>query len=99
VEEALGELAIGRKRELTAAGLDGAGGQLGCGWGGLVRRGERQRHLYRGRADLLATIGLAGDAPGDARAGRRGRDRRSIACTYGGSAFEAFQVSKASGGA
>jgi hypothetical protein len=99
VEEALGELAVGRKRELTAAGLGGAGGQLGCRWGGRVRRGERQRRLYKGRADLLATIGLAGDAPGDARAGRRGRDRRSIACTYGGSVFKTFPVSKASGGA
>jgi hypothetical protein len=69
VEEALGEPAVGRKRELAAAGLDGAGGSSGADGAAWCARGEGQWRLYRGRADLLATIGLAGDAPGDARAG------------------------------
>jgi hypothetical protein len=72
-------LAVGRELELTAAGLDGAGGSSGADGAAWCAGGEGQRCLYRGRADLLATIGLAGDAPGDARAGRQGRDCRSIA--------------------
>jgi hypothetical protein len=43
---------------------------------------ERQRRFCSGRTDLLATCGRTEDAPGDARAGRQGRDRWSMAgCT------------------
>jgi hypothetical protein len=56
--------------------------QLRSGWGGLVCRGEGQRRLYRSRADPPSDHLTGGDTPGDARAGRQGRDRRSIAgCT------------------
>jgi hypothetical protein len=75
-----------------------AGGAVGRGGGDLRVGVTGQRHPYRGRADLLATIGLAGDAHGDSRAGRRGRDRRSIAGLHGSSGLEAFPAIETSGG-
>jgi hypothetical protein len=61
----------GRKRELVVAGLDGDGGSSGADGAVWCAGGEGQRRLYRGRADLLATIGLAGT-----RLGTRAPDDR-----------------------
>jgi hypothetical protein len=72
VEGSTTRLANGPQPELVAAGRKDTGGRR---WGGLVRRGEGQRRLYRSRADPPSDH-LTG---GDARAGRQGRDRRSIA--------------------
>jgi hypothetical protein len=60
----------------------------------------------RGRAPLLrrrtnppSDRRTSGGRFGARAAGRRGADRWSFACAYGGSEFKAFPVSKASGGA
>jgi hypothetical protein len=70
VEDGATWLAVGPQPELVAAGRKDAGARRGCDGEGAARRGDGQRRLYRGRADLLATCGRKG-AP-------RGRQRPTV---------------------
>jgi hypothetical protein len=96
VEEALEELAAGRKGELTAAAGLGAGG--GSVWAGgracVTARGGG--FLLKRPVHSLGTGGQAEDAPGDAR-GRTTRERTAGPCVrLRGSGCEAFPAFEAS---
>jgi hypothetical protein len=77
-------------RELTAAARGERRRRLGWAGRSSVRRGRGPGLFLRRRASSLATSGPVGEASERVRAGRRRRDRRSMACTYGGSVFAAF---------
>jgi hypothetical protein len=69
-----------RRRQMPTASSGGQGGAGRVAARGRLPFLRRPAHPPRDQR-------TAEDAPGNSRAGRRGRDRRSMACSYSGSVF------------